>query len=238
MGRFDLTKLRYLTPEEWRILNGTEMGMKNHELVPLSMVASLSNLKRGGCHKLIQSLSSDRFICWENSKRGKITGYRLTWAGYDHLAFRALSSRGTIHSVGKQIGVGKESDVYIALGRDLQEIEKQKDIERLRREEYLEEMARREIDDFTDFLDDPEEKPNGKIGSGNRFDKKNRFTLSEEELKSDENTKQVAIKIHRLGRTSFRNVKNLRDYSSANHTSWIYLSRLAATREYSRRGVL
>ena len=36
-------------------------------------------------------------------------GYRLTYGGYDYLAMRTLSKRGTIHSVGNQIGVGKES---------------------------------------------------------------------------------------------------------------------------------
>ena len=41
----------------------------------------------------------------------------------------------------------------------------------------------------------------------------------------------MALKLHRLGRTSFRAVKNKRDYlknrSSASF-SWLYLSRLAA----------
>lgn len=37
------------------------------------------------------------------------TGYRLTFAGYDYLALHALTSRGVLHSVGNQIGVGKES---------------------------------------------------------------------------------------------------------------------------------
>ena len=42
------------------------------------------------------------------------------------------------------------------------------------------------------------------------------------------------IKIHRLGRVSFRNIKNLRDYHRHRHfASWLYLSRLAALREYS-----
>ena len=36
-------------------------------------------------------------------------GYRLTYGGYDYLAMRALSRRDSMHSVGNQIGVGKES---------------------------------------------------------------------------------------------------------------------------------
>ena len=36
-------------------------------------------------------------------------GYRLTYGGYDYLAMRTLSKRDTMHAVGNQIGVGKES---------------------------------------------------------------------------------------------------------------------------------
>ena len=86
--------------------------MKSNELVPMGMVASLANLKRSGAHKLIKDLSQKRLIAWEKAKAGKIYGYRLTWSGYDYLAFRALNSKGVVASVGKQIGVGKESDIY------------------------------------------------------------------------------------------------------------------------------
>ena len=36
-------------------------------------------------------------------------GYRLTYGGYDYLALHTLAKRGTVTSVGNQIGVGKES---------------------------------------------------------------------------------------------------------------------------------
>ena len=41
------------------------------------------------------------------------SGYRLTFTGYDYLALKALASRDTINSFGKQIGVGKESGMYM-----------------------------------------------------------------------------------------------------------------------------
>ncbi|XP_018102046.1 RIO kinase 2 L homeolog isoform X2 [Xenopus laevis] len=48
----------------------------------------------------------------------------------------------------------------------------------------------------------------------------------------DEN--QMALKLHRLGRTSFRNLKNKRDYHKHRHKmSWLYLSRLAAMKEFA-----
>lgn len=45
----------------------------------------------------------------------------------------------------------------------------------------------------------------------------------------------LALKLHRLGRTSFRAVKAKRDYIKATttHTNWLYLSRLAALKEHA-----
>lgn len=42
----------------------------------------------------------------------KYEGYRLTYLGYDFLAIHSLVKKGVINSVGRQIGVGKESDVF------------------------------------------------------------------------------------------------------------------------------
>jgi RIO kinase 2 len=43
-----------------------------------------------------------------------------------------------------------------------------------------------------------------------------------------------ALKLHRLGRTSFRDVKSKRDYlGKRNSYSWLYLSRLAALKEFA-----
>jgi len=49
----------------------------------------------------------------------------------------------------------------------------------------------------------------------------------------------VAIKFHRLGRTSFRQTKRLRGYTGdKHHLSWLYTSRLAAEKEYAALEVL
>ncbi len=34
MGKLDVTLLRYMTKEDFRVLTAVEMGMKNHEIVP------------------------------------------------------------------------------------------------------------------------------------------------------------------------------------------------------------
>jgi len=45
----------------------------------------------------------------------KYDAYRLTYLGYDYLALNTFVKRGLICSVGRQIGVGKESDIFEVL---------------------------------------------------------------------------------------------------------------------------
>ena len=46
-------------------------------------------------------------------------------------------------------------------------------------------------------------------------------------------SRKVAVKFHRLGRTSFRDTRRKRDYiADRHHISWLYQSRLAAENEY------
>lgn len=83
------------------------MGMRNHELVPLQLLAVIASLKHGGCHKVLRELVRYKLVAYDATARRKSAnneGYRLTNLGYDYLA-----SRDIVHSVGNQIGVGKES---------------------------------------------------------------------------------------------------------------------------------
>ena len=49
----------------------------------------------------------------------------------------------------------------------------------------------------------------------------------------DEKKNIYALKIYRIGRTSFKNIKNLRNIIGERlHTSWLYIDRLAAKKEY------
>ncbi|XP_065512724.1 serine/threonine-protein kinase RIO2 [Caloenas nicobarica] len=163
MGKLNVVMLRYLSREHFRVLTAVEMGMKNHEIVPASLIASIASLKHGGCNKILRELVKHRLLAYERTKT--VQGYRLTNAGYDYLALKTLSSRQVINSVGNQMGVGKESDIYIV---------------------------------------------------------------------ANEEEQQFALKLHRLGRTSFRSLKNKRDYHKHRHKmSWLYLSRLAAMKEFA-----
>jgi RIO kinase 2 len=164
MVKLDVSLLRYLSPQDFKVLTSVEMGMRNHELVPGPLVNSIATLRFGGCGKVLVDLTKHKLLAYERGKR--YDGYRLTYAGYDYLALNALTHRDVLGGVGNQIGVGKESDVFICESADQQN--------------------------------------------------------------------QYAIKFHRLGRVCFRKVSEKRDFytKSKNKTSWIYLSRIAAQREY------
>ena len=103
------------------------------------------------------------FVLWVVNRIPQNSDF-IVWSN-NNLVFEALSAKGSVHSVGNMIGVGKESDVYIV---------------------------------------------------------------------SDENDVSCVMKLHRLGRTSFRKVKEKRDYhGKRRNTSWLYLSRLSAVKEYA-----
>ncbi|XP_029019638.1 serine/threonine-protein kinase RIO2 [Betta splendens] len=163
MGKLNVVVLRYLSPDDFRVLTAVEMGMKNHEIVPVSLLSSIASLKHGGCNKILGELIKHKLVSYERTKT--VQGYKLNYGGYDYLALKTLCSREVVFSVGNQMGVGKESDIYIVAS------------------------------------------PNGE---------------------------QYALKLHRLGRTSFRNLKNKRDYHKhRKSTSWLYLSRLSAMKEFA-----
>jgi len=48
------------------------MGMKNHEIVPAPLIASIAGLRGGGCHKVLNELIKHRLVCFERGgKRNK-----------------------------------------------------------------------------------------------------------------------------------------------------------------------
>lgn len=108
--KLDVGLLRYLSRDDFRVLTACEMGMRNHDLVPTDLIASIAGLKHGGVHKVLGNLLRCKLIAHE---RKVYDGYRLTYPGYDFLALKTLLQRGVITGVGRQIGVGKESDIYV-----------------------------------------------------------------------------------------------------------------------------
>ncbi|KAH7815860.1 putative Serine/threonine-protein kinase RIO2 [Monocercomonoides exilis] len=161
--KLDLEAFRHLEPEDFRILAAVETGMRNHEIVPVELIIRLAALKHGEAPNSLRTLLRYKLV-YHDSKR--YDGYRLTYLGYDYLALNTLVKRGVVKCVLRQIGVGKESDIFSAVS------------------------------------------PDGKY---------------------------ICIKFHRLGRTSFRAVRQKRDYLKKGRgkpSNWLYLSRLAALKEF------
>ncbi|ONK73582.1 uncharacterized protein A4U43_C04F33140 [Asparagus officinalis] len=160
--KLDVNALRYLSKDDFRVLTAVEMGMRNHEIVPAELVDRIAGLKHGGTYKVLKNLLKHKLVHHDSSK---YDGFRLTYLGYDFLAIKTLVNRGVFSAVGRQIGVGKESDIFEVATED------------------------------------------GTI---------------------------MAMKLHRLGRISFRAVKSKRDYLMHRSSyNWLYLSRLAALKEYA-----
>ncbi|PON43131.1 Serine/threonine protein kinase [Trema orientale] len=160
--KLDVNILRYLSKEDFRVLTAVEMGMRNHEIVPSELIHRIASLKHGGTYKVLKNLLKHKLLHHDSSK---YDGFRLTYLGYDFLAIKTLVNRGVFVSVGRQIGVGKESDIF--------------------------------------------------------------------EVATEDGT-LLAMKLHRLGRVSFRAVKSKRDYlRHRSNYNWLYLSRLAALKEFA-----
>ncbi|KAG0000028.1 hypothetical protein BGZ80_006443 [Entomortierella chlamydospora] len=166
--KLDAKVLRYMSPEDFRVLVATEMGSKNHEVVPSPIISQIAKLRHGGSHKILSELARRNLVA--KVQHIKYDGYRLTYGGYDYLALRTFCQRNSVYSVGNQIGVGKESDIYIV---------------------------------------------------------------------ANEEERQMVLKIQRLGRMSFRTIKSKRDYlKNRKSASWMYMSKLAAEKEYAFMKVL
>ncbi|KAI7852239.1 RIO1 family-domain-containing protein [Circinella umbellata] len=166
--KLDAKALRYMSSEEFRVLTAVEMGSKNHEVVPTALIANIAQLRHGGSHKLVGDLAKNKLIA--RVQNAKYDGYRLTYGGYDYLALKTFVKRGSVYSVGNQIGVGKESDIYLV---------------------------------------------------------------------ADDDDNQLVLKLQRLGRVSFRTIKSKRDYlQKRKSASWMYMSRLAAMKEFAFMKVL
>lgn len=116
--KLDASLFRYLSSVDIRVLTAIEMGMKNHELVPVSLIEQIAKLKRGGTFKIIQQLLKYKLIMHDAKL---YDGYALTYQGYDTLAIYTFMKRNHIKGLGTMVGTGKESDIYICMGSNDQE---------------------------------------------------------------------------------------------------------------------
>lgn len=113
--KLDVDVLRYLSKDDFRVLTAVEMGMRNHEIVPSELITRIAALKRGGTYKVLKNLLKHKLLHHDASK---YDGFRLTYLGYDFLAIKTMVHRGVFSGVGRQIGIGKESDIFEVVDED------------------------------------------------------------------------------------------------------------------------
>jgi len=104
--------LRSISEDDIRILKTLEKYMRNYEFVPIELIEHDSRLPLHRLERSLHKLNSMKLI-----KRQSLhtLGYRLTILAFDILAVLTLIKKGTIKDIGDKIGVGKESDVYLAV---------------------------------------------------------------------------------------------------------------------------
>jgi RIO kinase 2 len=108
---------RALSPADFRILLGTELGMSSREYVPVSRIVRYANLLEEEVLKRLPDLVDKRLLTSGSPRALGYAGFYLTFLGYDCLALNVLVKRGLVEAIGQPIGLGKESDVYNAKGR-------------------------------------------------------------------------------------------------------------------------
>lgn len=67
--KLDATDLRYLSGDTFRVLTAVEMGSKNHEIVPSSLIANISGLRNGGVNKCIGELAKRGLVKRESNAK-------------------------------------------------------------------------------------------------------------------------------------------------------------------------
>jgi len=105
-----------LVSEDFRVLNIVEVGMNKCEFVPREQIQKFAKVPMDRVDFILNKLSKLGLIC---HNRGAYVGYALNYVGYDCLAINAFVKAGVFSSFGQTIGVGKEADVYTALGSDV-----------------------------------------------------------------------------------------------------------------------
>ena len=108
MVKLDVSLLRFLDDEDFRVMTALEMSMRNHDVAPTALIERIAQLQHGGARKRLNNLLKHKLIHHENTA---YDGYAMKYGAYDFLALRTLSKRGTVTGVGSRIGCGKESDI-------------------------------------------------------------------------------------------------------------------------------
>ena len=103
---------RSLEPEDLRVLQLIETGMKTREYVPKEMLAKHGKLPMDRIDFELSRLNKLGLIY---RMQGGYVGYTINYSAYDCLAINPFVKAGVLEAFGKSLGVGKEADVFDAL---------------------------------------------------------------------------------------------------------------------------
>ncbi len=98
--------VKKLEPEDLKVLTAIERSIHSYESVPLGRIEHLTDLHPDQVRFRLGKLNKLGFV-----RKGQI-GYLLLTAGLDVLALNSLVKDGLISGMGKNVGMGKESDVF------------------------------------------------------------------------------------------------------------------------------
>ena len=105
--------VRSLHAYELRILLALERLMRRYRWVPLDVLKSATRFSESELSYRLGRLMAMDMVRYEKTP---YESYALVFNGYDSLALHTLTRRGTVQALGTLIGVGKESEVYEAMG--------------------------------------------------------------------------------------------------------------------------
>ncbi|MDN7012122.1 serine/threonine protein phosphatase [Methanoculleus sp. FWC-SCC3] len=105
--------VRSLHTYELRILLALERLMRRYRWVPLEVLKSATRFSESELSYRLGRLMAMDMVRYEKTP---YESYALVFNGYDTLALHTLTRRGTVQALGTLIGVGKESEVYEAMG--------------------------------------------------------------------------------------------------------------------------
>lgn len=102
--------LDFVTKEHNKVLSAIEMGMRNHEWVPITLIERFSKSKRSLVKNLLETLLKYKLIAHISKP---YDGYKLNFLGYDFLALAVFKKLNVVTKIEMKVGVGKESDIYL-----------------------------------------------------------------------------------------------------------------------------
>ena len=102
---------RSLDKVDYRILRLLDRLLSQYEYVPVEIIERRTKIPPKVLAKRLDKMHKLKVIARSPAPR---LGYRLTYMGLDCLAIRTLVDRNVITHLGPQIGMGKESEIYLA----------------------------------------------------------------------------------------------------------------------------